>query len=325
MQFRQELGGSNSMQTHTYRDFDAFTHDVRDVDCVMMLQNPKRRLWSVSHVNLPGVHVQLGRLGSGNIVEGQSWPHGYLIYLPLTDGCAYTANGAVFGRDSFMILEPGSEFHLSTRDAHDWCTIFVPTVLLARGGDHIEPSSGSERMTCRVTRPNRQIAKQFEAFVDQIMSAAGNCPQLGATQAARFAAAEAVSIVSSIVGEPQTGKPDQEGRPRIPRQDIIDRCGELLEERGGERVPVGDLAAAAEVSERTLRTAFNEYYGVGPVRYLQTRQLHRVYRELRARDPASKSVSDVLVDQGVWEFGRFASRYRLLFGELPSETLRRAR
>jgi hypothetical protein len=50
-----------------------------------------------------------------------------------------------------------------------------------------------------------------------------------------------------------------------------------------------------------------------------------VYRELRARDPASKSVSDVLVDQGVWEFGRFASRYRLLFGELPSETLRRAR
>ena len=313
------------MQTRTYRDFDAFTHDVRGVDCVMMLQNPKRRVWSVSHANLPGGHVQSGRLGSGNIVEGQSWPHGYLIYLPLTDGCAYTANGTVFGRDSFMILEPGCEFHLSTRDVHDWCSIFVPTDLLTRGGDLAEPSPGSEQMTCRVTRPNRRIARQFEALVHQIMVAAGSYPQFETTQAAKAASADALKAASSIVGERQAGKPDQEGRPRIPRWEVINRCKELLEERDGERVLVGDLAAAAEVSERTLRTVFHEYYGVGPVRYLQTRQLHRVHRALRAADPGAESVTDVLVRHGEWEFGRFASRYRRLFGELPSETLRKTR
>ena len=86
-------------------------------------------------------------------------------------------------------------------------------------------------------------------------------------------------------------------------------------------VLVGELAAYAEVPERTLRTTFNEYYGVGPVRYLQLKQIHQVHCELRAADPEELSVTGVLMRHGQWEFGRFAARYHQLYGELPSETL----
>jgi AraC family ethanolamine operon transcriptional activator len=82
------------------------------------------------------------------------------------------------------------------------------------------------------------------------------------------------------------------------------------------------MREAAQVSERTLRTAFNECYGVSPVRYLQVRNLHRVHRALRKAEPDETSVADVLLWHGEWEFGRFATRYRRLFGELPSETLK---
>jgi len=78
---------------------------------------------------------------------------------------------------------------------------------------------------------------------------------------------------------------------------------------------------AADVSERTLRTAFQEVYGVGPTRYLQIRNLHRIYRALRAADPEETSVAKVLLEHHEWELGRVAGRYRRLFGELPSETL----
>ena len=98
---------------------------------------------------------------------------------------------------------------------------------------------------------------------------------------------------------------------------------ELLDQQAGNVVSVRDLAAAACVSERTLRSAFNEYFGVGPVHYLQLQHLHRVHRALKAADPEEVSVSQILVEQGEWAFGRFASRYRRLFGELPSETLRK--
>ena len=35
------------------------------------------------------------------------------------------------------------------------------------------------------------------------------------------------------------------------------------------------------------------------------------------------NVAEVANDLGVWDLGRFAARYRQLFGELPSNTLRR--
>ena len=126
-----------------------------------------------------------------------------------------------------------------------------------------------------------------------------------------------------IIGLRQTSLLRQEGRPKLSRKKIIDRCQNLLEVRNDQPVLVEELATAASVSERTLRTAFNEYFGVGPVRYLQLRQLHQIYRALQVADPEAVSVSDMFLEYGVWEFGRFASRYRRLFGELPSETLRR--
>ena len=41
--------------------------------------------------------------------------------------------------------------------------------------------------------------------------------------------------------------------------------------------------------------------------------------------PAALTVSGVATQFGVWEFGRLANDYQLLFGELPSETSRDVR
>ena len=315
------------MKYEYFQDFEAFSSSVKDVDCTMMLQNPKRHSWSMCHVNLPDLHIQLGRLGSGNIVEGQSWSNGYVLYLPLTDRCEYSANGTVLERNSFMIMEPGCDICISTRDEHDWCSIFVPTHKLAATTELVEPSSGSEQMKCRVrvSRPNPQLAEQFRGFVFRIMNAANHCSQIESGPAAKVAAAEALKISSLVVGQRQGGEPNQTGRPRLSRSEIIAFSKDLLEEYDSQPFLVGELAAAAGVSERTLRAAFKDYFGLGPARYLQLRQLHQVHRALRVAEPEAVSVTDVLTLYGVWEFGRFASRYRQLFGELPSETLRRKR
>lgn len=175
------------------------------------------------------------------------------------------------------------------------------------------------------TRANRQIAKRFRHVVRLILTAAAAYPQFESEIAAKRAAEVLAKVASEIVGLRSTFESHHPGRPRVSRQDIVQRSMALLETQDLEPVFVAELAAAAGVSERTLRSAFVEYFGVGPIRYLQLRQLHLIHRALRAADPEADSVTAVLARYGEWEFGRFASRYRRLFGEPPSETLRRTR
>jgi AraC-like DNA-binding protein len=85
-----------------------------------------------------------------------------------------------------------------------------------------------------------------------------------------------------------------------------------------------EICAAISVSERTLRAACEEYLEMGPIRYLTLRRMHQVRRALLDADPSKATVTSVVTDHGFWELGRFSVAYRALFGESPSETLRRA-
>jgi AraC family ethanolamine operon transcriptional activator len=93
-----------------------------------------------------------------------------------------------------------------------------------------------------------------------------------------------------------------------------------------ERSPaIATLCGVAGVSERTLEYAFREQLGTTPVRFLKIRRLNRIRRELLDPDASARSVAEVAWRAGIYDPGRFAGDYRELFGELPSETLRRAR
>ncbi|TMK47760.1 MAG: AraC family transcriptional regulator [Alphaproteobacteria bacterium] len=62
---------------------------------------------------------------------------------------------------------------------------------------------------------------------------------------------------------------------------------------------------------------------MGPIRYLSLRRMHLVRRALLRADPSTTTVTRLATDQGFWELGRFSVAYRALFGESPSQTLRR--
>jgi AraC family ethanolamine operon transcriptional activator len=312
------------MKSVSFRDFDAFSASVRDVDAVMMLENPARRLWTINQVNIEGIDVQLGQVGSGNLIEGQSWQYGTLMYLPLSPRVAYRANGIALDKNELMVLEPGCEFCLSTKFAHDWCSIFLPTRFV-RDDDPPGPSSASpvsEMARCRRTPANRQLVARFNYVVNQVMMASANSSDFENSPAAKSAAIALKEVASLVLRGVQTIKSDHLGRPAIPRSQIIHSCKDLIEAQAGTLVRVEELAAKASVSERTLRQVFYDFFGIGPARYLQLRQVHQVHRELRKADPKTTRISNVLTKHGIWEFGRFASRYRRLFGELPSQTLR---
>jgi AraC-like DNA-binding protein len=83
------------------------------------------------------------------------------------------------------------------------------------------------------------------------------------------------------------------------------------------------LAAEMGVTLRTMESAFRQCAGMSPGAYLRYERLNRVRDALLAHGPSDTTVTALALHQGFSELGRFAGEYRHVFGESPSETLRR--
>ncbi len=90
-------------------------------------------------------------------------------------------------------------------------------------------------------------------------------------------------------------------------------------------VTLRDLCAVAGVSERRVRHAFYDCYGTSPTAHLRAAALHEVRHALLKDSPVRDPVTRAASDFGFRHLSRFASQYRALFGESPSETLARRR
>lgn len=110
--------------------------------------------------------------------------------------------------------------------------------------------------------------------------------------------------------------PSFPGRCRIVEQAIA-----FALSRGAEPVTVGELCARARVSRRMLNYCFQDVLNTNPVHYLKAVRLNGVRRELRQAESGPGVIRDVAGRWGFWHFSHFAREYRLLFGELPSDTL----
>lgn len=107
------------------------------------------------------------------------------------------------------------------------------------------------------------------------------------------------------------------------RQRIVREAREYMRRHAAEPLGVPDLCEALQVSRRTLQYSFHDVLQLSPVTYLRVLRLNGVRRALRegGREP----VADCAARWGFWHLSRMATDYRALFGELPSQTLQRAR
>lgn len=102
---------------------------------------------------------------------------------------------------------------------------------------------------------------------------------------------------------------------------IVRKVEDWVSERNPESIHISDLCKSLFVSRRTLQRAFTETLNMGPAHYLMLKRLSAVRSVLRTADPQTTSVSEVAMDHGFWELGRFTLMYKQMFGERPSDTL----
>ena len=102
------------------------------------------------------------------------------------------------------------------------------------------------------------------------------------------------------------------------------RFEDLIRTRPERRFSTPDLTAALGVSAQVLRQSCSKQLGMGPGDYLRLQRIALAHRTLRYSASLSVSVAKVAERFGFRNPGRFAKRYRQIYGELPSETVRRS-
>ncbi len=98
---------------------------------------------------------------------------------------------------------------------------------------------------------------------------------------------------------------------------------EIMRGRYNEPLTIAEIAADIGISERSLQMAFRKFRNMTPWERLSQYRLDAAKSRLEEGSPKD-NVSRIAIECGFLHLGRFSAKYQEVFGELPSETLRRA-
>jgi AraC family ethanolamine operon transcriptional activator len=293
----------------TFDDFDAWGDAVSGASLRLACDGVEHRVWTLGIVDLGTVVVQVASEGGGNVCYGANTHGGPILFVPLTHAAEHVVNGERLDEASLFAIPSGADFRIRVRrHAHAWCSIALPSDIAAL--------DSSTKITC-----GAETVARLRHLASEVVATLADLPT--GTPAHRAAAGELLAAAAACLPA-RVEHRSVLGRPRLDRDDIFRRSMAAIEDAA--TVPSATaLARGIGVNGRTLLRTFQEAFGLSPKQYLMLRELHAVRRSMSVATAQNETVADILTRHGIWEFGRFAARYRQHFGELPSETLRRTR
>lgn len=300
-------------------DFDTYADAIKDARVRITLRRRDLSNWALGDMSLGRFHLQWGTAGGSLVCEGEVHAGGHVLFVPLNHTAVHVINGQRLDGRSLMVAAPAAEFCIAADGWSDWFSLYIPNT-----SESDEEAAGDSTVWpgCRVTQVNHRQLNRIRRLVREITASGGSDTSC---EEPKLRCAEQVlgELADCVIGKTSRAPASDRGRPPVNRRELL----HLVEELVADPVTparVRTLAQSAGVSERTLRRAFQDLFGTTPARYARLRRLHTAREALLAADPLECTVTAILANCGVLEFGRFAGTYRTLFGELPSQTLRRS-
>jgi transcriptional regulator GlxA family with amidase domain len=103
---------------------------------------------------------------------------------------------------------------------------------------------------------------------------------------------------------------------------LLRRAVAFIHDNADGDIGLADIAAAANVTPRSVQYMFRRHLGTTPLEYLRRVRLERAHRDLQKADPDHDTVTAIACR---WKFthpGRFSMQYKRVYGTAPSRTLR---
>jgi AraC family ethanolamine operon transcriptional activator len=92
-----------------------------------------------------------------------------------------------------------------------------------------------------------------------------------------------------------------------------------------EEITAVDMCTLADCSQSWLEHSFKKRFGVTPKKYVKYLRLSRLRENLlNPNEVEGRTVIELASVYGFWHMGQLAADYRKVYGELPSDTLKRS-
>lgn len=274
---------------------------------------------------LDGLRLEAGSYDFPVVACGAMPPDMVCIGL-VADGVEATRyNTATIEPDEIQVYPQGVDLLYHASAASRWILCTVPEaalqeVALARSGRPLRLPK-RDALPLRLTRGQRGrlIRLADDAFaIGRSLGASGISTDLAAQMASGLLHGYVEALVEAEVDSHRS-------RRSAARQHLhlVLAC-ERLALSGDDIESLDEIARRSGYSRRALELIFNRSVGMPPGRWFMNLRLNGALRELLAPSPGCR-VIDVATRWGFRHLPRFAEHYRRAFGELPSQTLVRAR
>lgn len=305
-----------------FSDFDEFADSIQGIAGRFVPTARPESDWWLNVTAVGNLSLQQLQIGGAATYAGDGTPQTLTFGVPMTTPGRIRIDGQSLDDNSFIFLKRDQPFTFAARETTRWAGITVrcdgngtQSLLHEVAHDRSRQGRGSR------ARTDLHYLNKLRAMVGRLCSLDGTVNFIDPV-AERAAEQEIMSSAAQALERDVTHQERHFGRPMRSRSDVIARSLALINASNGKPLFIDDLCRAAEVSERTLRNVFQEYFEVGPMRLLKLRQLAEIRAALLAADPAVDTVTRTAARFGIWDFSLFARHYKQLFGESPSATLR---
>lgn len=274
---------------------------------------------SISQVSFSGLHLfsertsrplfQVGALNAGEIAVGVplEWPgRGVFCGAPCSTGKLHVFSG----EDGFAFQSPAG-------------LVMGGLVLERRSLMAFAGPAEQEFLARTLTKAHlRPVGEVQAAAARDLLSnvlnlfQASPCLARSAQVRAALSAALLSNVAEMLIGDGAEARLDLTLRKSW---DLVSAAHDHVLANPDRPVSIGELCGSLGVSRRTLHNSFHDALGESPASFLRAVRINGVRRALRT----APSVTEAATSWGFWHFGRFASDYKSMFGELPSDTHRR--
>ncbi len=250
-------------------------------------------------------------------------PRGHVVFaLPLAVEPGSVFAGRPLERESLMVLSGQAQHDVISAGELDLIGLSVDRRLLEAtvAPDKLDwlERKAQER---NVVLPPETAAAIRQMLLAVCRDAEDRVEQFAAGTAERALLSStfshAVALAMAAEGE---GGPSAIPRRADTRQKVVKRAIDFMRAHLHEDIGVPEICGAACASRRTLQYCFEEFMHTTPQAYLRALRLNEARRALKASQP--RPITELASTLGFASASHFTRHYKLMFDELPSETLK---